>query len=300
MLRGKIDRMALTQLKIAPTGMRLHEWIALERGYFQTQGIEPVIRWDVVRGIQSSWRGKEYLERPQDTPFLGKSEPVDVINHCAWGSVCNAGAGLGKFVPDAYGIARWAIYVRADSRFHQPEDLADVPIAVGLRAGSHFNVPYRLEPYLPLERIKPLNVGGFGARLQALLDGEVEAASLLDPQISMADQLGLRRVIFDTFKTLWVVPEGADKATLDAYFRALERSEADLERDPSSCLPLWRYSIPAEFADRDWDFSRFDVGERFFHRALSREEFDQLVSEAERWGLADHMESKNYEELVLG
>ena len=50
---------------------------------------------------------------------------MDVINHCAWGSVCNAGAGLGKFVPDAYGVARWAIYVRPESTVRRPEDLAD-------------------------------------------------------------------------------------------------------------------------------------------------------------------------------
>ena len=73
----------------------------------------------------------------------------------------------------------------------EPEDLKDVPIAVGLRAGSHFNVPYRLEKYLPLENIKIVNTGGFGARLQALLNKEVEAASLLPPQIAMAEQLGL-------------------------------------------------------------------------------------------------------------
>src|SRR5262245_64964064 len=76
-----------------------------------------------------------------------------------------------------------------------------------MRAGSHFNVPYRLEKYLPLANIKTVNTGGFGARLKALLDGEVEAASLLPPQIAMAAQLGLRNVIEDTFKTLWWVPE---------------------------------------------------------------------------------------------
>src|SRR6059058_1423594 len=207
--------MALTQLKIAPTGMRLHEWIALERGYFQAHGIEPIVRWDIVSGIMSSWQGKAYKERPQDLPFVGAAEPVDVINHCAWGSVCNAGAGLGKFVPDAYGVARWAIYVKPDSPIRRPEDLADVPIAVGMRAGSHFNVPYRLEAHLPLERIKTVNVGGFGSRLQALLDGSVEAASLLDPQISMADQLGLRPVIANTFKTLWWVDERQDRGVMD-------------------------------------------------------------------------------------
>jgi hypothetical protein len=232
-------------------------------------------------------------------PFVGTAEPVDVINHCAWGSVCNAGAGLGKFVPDAYGVARWAIYVRPDSPIRQPVDLADVPIAVGMRAGSHFNVPYRLEEYLPLERIKTINVGGFGARLTALLNKEVEATSLLDPQISMADQLGLRQVIGNTFKTLWVVPHTAARATLDAYFRVLQQAEADLERDPASCLNLWRYSIPDEFKGHEWDFGRFDVGERFHYAPLPRAEFDELLRAAKRWGLDDHMQTRAYEELTL-
>lgn len=291
--------MTLTPLKIAPTGMRLHEWIALERGYFHDAGIEPIVRWDIVSGIMSSWKGKQYLERPQDAPFVGDAEPVDVINHCAWGSVCNAGAGLGKFVPDAYGVARWAIYVRADSPIREPRDLADVPIAVGMRAGSHFNVPYRLEGILPLDQIKTINVGGFGARLSALLDGEVDATSLLDPQISMADQLGLRRVIGNTFKTLWVVPPSADRTLMDAYFRVLQRADADLDRDPASCLPYWRYSIPAEFQDRAWDYARFDVGERFFYAPLAREEFDELVESAQRWGLDDFMQARSFEELAL-
>lgn len=291
--------MVLTPLKIAPTGMRLHEWIALERGYFQDAGIEPVVRWDIVSGIMSSWKGKQYLERPQDEPFVGRSESVDIINHCAWGSVCNAGAGLGKFVPDAFGVARWAIYVRPDSPVQRPEDLADVPIAVGMRAGSHFNVPYRLENLVPLDRIKTVNIGGFGARLSALLQGEVDAASLLDPQISMAGQLGMRRVIANTFKTLWVVPPTANRAIVDAYFRVLQRADADLERDPASCLPLWRYSIPVEFQDQAWDFSRFDVGERFFYAVLGRDEFDELLQAANRWGLDDYMQVRSFDELAL-
>jgi hypothetical protein len=172
-----------------------------------------------------------------------------------------------------------------------------VPIAVGMRAGSHFNVPYRLQEYLPLERIKTINVGGFGARLTALLKNEVEATSLLDPQISMADQLGLRRVIGNTFKTLWVAPPAANRATLDAYFRVLQEADADLERNPASCLPHWHYSIPAEFKDHEWDFARFDVGERFFYAPLERDEFDEILEAAQRWGLDDYMQSRSFEDL---
>ncbi len=289
--------MSLTRVQISPTGMRLHEWIALERGYFQDEGIEPDVKWDVVTGMMQSWKDLGYLERPQDRPFQAGEQTI--TNACAWGSVCNAGAGMGKFVSDAHGVARWAIYVRPDSRIQRPEDLANVPIAVGMRAGSHFNVPYRLEPYLPLDQIKPVNVGGFGARLTALLEGEFEAASLLDPQISMADQLGLRPVIADTFKTLWWVDPRYDRALLDAYFRVLERAERDLDRDPASSLPLWHYSIPPEFKDRPWDYSRFDVGERFRYEPLPRAEYDEIVAQVERWGLDDFMTQKAFDSLAL-
>ena len=66
-----------------------------------------------------------------------------------------------------------------------------------------------------------VNTGGFGARLRALLDGEVEAASLLPPQIDMARQLGLRMVMEDEFHTLWWVPETADQDDVRAYLRGL-------------------------------------------------------------------------------
>ena len=111
----------------------------------------------------------------------------------------------------------------------------------GLRAGSHFNVPYRLEKYMPLANIKTVNTGGFGARLKALLDKEVEAASLLPPQIDMAKQLGLRMVIEDSFHTLWWVPETADPDDVRAYLRGLDRAEKALDAiramiDPSASL----------------------------------------------------------------
>ena len=128
-------------------------------------------------------------------------------------------------VPDCYGVSPWSIFVRPPSKIRKPEELRDVPIAVGMRAGSHFNVPYRLEKYVPLQHIKTVNVGGFGARLQALLHDEVEAASLLPPQIDMAKQLGLREIIADEFKTLWWAPPAAPEAGVRGYLRALDRAE---------------------------------------------------------------------------
>src|SRR5262249_53333865 len=194
--------------------------------------------WATFRGTQSSWKGLSYFERPQDKPY---ADGRDVIQGaCVWGSICNASAGMGRFVPDAYGLSPWAIFVRPDSPIHRPEDLKDVPISVGVRAGSHFNVPYRLEKYLPLQHIKTVNTGGLGAPRKARLDAEAEAASRLPPQIAMAEQLGLRKVIEDTFKTLWWVPESSEPEVVQGYLNALDRAEKAMDADLATYLPLWK------------------------------------------------------------
>jgi hypothetical protein len=174
-----------------------------------------------------------------------------------------------------------------------------VPVAVGMRAGSHFNVPYRLEKHLPLEHIKTVNVGGFGARLKALLDREVDAASLLPPQIDMAAQLGLRQVLANEFRTIWWVPNSISTEAAGGYLRALDRAERALEADLPRYLPLWKYSIPAEFQDRQWDFSRFGRGERFVFKPFPREEFDVIFAQVERWGLDQYVKERDYENLTF-
>lgn len=290
--------MSATQhrVRIAPKGMGLNDFVAREEGFFEAEGLEVEFDWEILRGMQQSWKGLDYFERPQDKPY---AEKVDVIQSaCEWGTACNAGAGMGRMVTEAYGVSPWAIFVRPDSAIRKPEDLADVPVAVGLRAGSHFNVPYRLEKYLPLDRIKTVNIGGFGARLQALLDGEVEATSLLPPQIAMAEQLGMRKIIEDEFRTLWWVPAMAPEAAVSSYLRALHRAEEALQADLPKYLPLWRHAIPKEFQDRDWDFGKFGRGERFVPEAFERKDVEEIFSQVQRWDLDQYLKETDYDKIA--
>jgi NitT/TauT family transport system substrate-binding protein len=289
----------LKHVRVAPKGMGLNDFVAQEEGFFAQEGIEVEFDWKTFKGTQSSWKAYKYLERPQDKPYTEAKDKNLIQCACLWGTISNASAGMGRFVPDCYGVSPWAIFVRPESKVRKPEDLKDIPIAVGMRAGSHFNVPFRLEKYMPLEHIKTVNVGGFGARLKALLDGEVEAASLLPPQIDMAEQLGLRKIIADEFKTLWWVPETADLDEVRPYLRALDRAEKALQANLAKYLPLWKICIPQEFEHlHKWDFSRFTRGERFVYQPVPKTEFEEVMQQVERWGLDDYLKEKSFDNLV--
>jgi len=288
---------ALKRVKIAPKGMGLNDFVAQQEGFFEAEGLDVEFDWETFRGTQSSWKNLDYFQRPQDRPYTEDKQDV-IQGACVWGSICNASAGMGRFVPDAYGDSPWAIFVRPDSKIRRPEDLKDVPVSVGMRAGSHFNVPFRLEKYLPLENIKTVNTGGFGARLKALLDGEVEAASLLPPQIAMAEQLGLRKIIADTFHTLWWVPDDSEPEVVRGYLRALDRAEKQLDADLAKYLSLWKLAVPAEFETyHPWDFTKFGRGERFVYQAIPREEFDDTLAQVKRWGLDQYLKDRSFESL---
>src|SRR5262245_9654563 len=288
---------ALKRVKIAPKGMGLNDFVAHQENFFAAEGLDVEFDWKTFRGTQSSWKDVDYFHRPQDRPYTDEKQDV-IQGACVWGSICNASAGMGRFVPDAYGLSPWAIFVRPDSHIRRPEDLKDVPVSVGMRAGSHFNVPYRLEKYLPLENIKTVNTGGFGARLRALLDRDVEAASLLPPQIAMAEQLGLRKIIEDTFHTLWWVPDNSEPEVVRGYLRALDRAEKAMDADLAKYLPLWKLAVPAEFeTTHPWDFTRFGRGERFVYEAIPQSEFDDTLEQVKRWGLDQYLKDRSFANL---
>ena len=47
----------LTRIRIFPTGMRLHEWIAFEEGFFRAERLDPEVMWDVYLGQMKGWTG---------------------------------------------------------------------------------------------------------------------------------------------------------------------------------------------------------------------------------------------------
>lgn len=285
---------ALTPINVVPHFMRLHEWVALDAGLYQEHGLEPAILTDVMHDV-SSHGGDAYLKRPQDLPFLEGSEVAN--SACEWGSVCNAGAGMGRFVPDLYGVARNAFFAGPESRITRLSELADVPVGIGLMAGSHFTALHALELVLPKEKITVENVGGPGRRLQALLEGEVEVANLLDPEIAIAESKGLRRIASGEFRTLFWVSPGIPQHALDGYFAALRQADAALRGEPGRWLHLWERNVPPALAG-EYDWSKFGLGELLVFERYPADTFDESVAFARRWGLDKNMKESDYAALA--
>jgi NitT/TauT family transport system substrate-binding protein len=258
-------------INVVPHFSRLHEWVALEEGHFQDEGLEPEILTDVMHSV-SSHRGDEYGQRPQDLPFVQGEEVAN--SACEWGTACNAGAGMGRVVPDLYSVGRYAIFVRPGSRIERLYELRDVPVGIGMMAGSHFTTLKTLGEVLPKEHVKVVHSGGPGQRLLALLDGEAEAANLLDPEISIAEAKGLSK-----------------------FFGALKRAEEALEQNTSKYLRLWERNVPPAL-EGDYDYTEFGRGEKLVFEPYSQEMFEDAMQFAQAWGLHEHVRERRYEALL--
>lgn len=281
-------------VRVVPHFSRLQEWIALEEGYFQDEGLEPEMLPDVMHAV-SSHHGDQYGQRPQDLPFVQRMEVVN--SACQWGTACNAGAGMGKLVPDLYTVGRFAIFTRPGSKIQRLADLWDVPVGIGEMAGSHFTTLGVLEQVLPAAHIKTVHTGGPGERLLALLRGEVEAATILDPEIAIAEAKGLRELARGEFLiTFWVGP-GVDRTILNAYFRALKRADESLSQNPEQYMHLWERNVPPGLKG-EYDYTTFGLGEKFVFEPYTEEMFQGAIHFAQRWNLHTHIRDSQYDHLI--
>jgi hypothetical protein len=94
------------KVSVAPKGMGLNDFVAMQEGFFRDEGLDVEFDMKTFRGTQISWKDLQYFDRPQDRPY---SDGRSVIQGaCAWGSVCNAGAGMGNSCPTATASHRGA------------------------------------------------------------------------------------------------------------------------------------------------------------------------------------------------
>jgi hypothetical protein len=259
--------------------MRLQEWIAEEKDYFRAEGLDYEFRDELI-----SKEGRKHdlgrLVGAYQTFEQGRTTNVSCA--CHWTVNVAASNGHGRLYADVYSVAPAGIFVAPESPVKAPEDLAGVPISVGIQSGSHYSTIQALERFLKPEEIKlSFEEGLLFRRMESLLDRTAPAVALFSGPYYFAEQLGFRKVVDTTFMIATMLTGDPDLDDVRRYFRALRRAQRDLDLRPEAYTHYYKKEFPAKFLDQ-MDTRRWGPGERIVFEPYTKEVYEQAFEWIER------------------
>jgi NitT/TauT family transport system substrate-binding protein len=208
----------------------LPELVAYHEGLFEKEGLD--IEWaDREKGVEKKTEIDVTSPKGVD-PFASHGKlleqgQADLYNACEWGNYCRVqdtrtgSRQIGRRAIIAYA----AIVVGPDSPVYTPQQLADKTVGVPFYFGSHYLALHLLEGFLPRENIKLCrSPNGSRYRLDSLMKGEVDATTLTEPHITLAEKKGCRIVCSSLFHGTEVASDRVDAETYAAFNRAVREA----------------------------------------------------------------------------
>jgi hypothetical protein len=261
----------MSEFVIAPH-MRLHEWVAEEKGYFAAEGLDYEFRDEL---ISDDGKRHDLGDRVGAYQTFERGRSCDVSSACHWTVDVAASSGHGKLYPECYSVSPCGLFVHPDAGITRPQDLAGVPISVGYQSGSHYSTIQALEPYLDSEDIKLSFADGLlFRRMEKFIDAEVPAVSAFSGPFYFLEQLGYRKVVDTTFMMATIISGSPDPGDVRKYFRALRRAQVDIDLRPELYVRLYLKEFPERFHDQI-DLSKWGPGERLVFERYTREMFEE-------------------------
>jgi NitT/TauT family transport system substrate-binding protein len=218
--------------------------VARDEGYFRDEELD--IEFVTAPGMAQVTTESEILnrqvmfDRPLDTMY--NDGGLDQYRMCEWGILKRAveaedcGLRSRKIVALGAAMSKFAIVVAPDSEFYEPEQLKDKPIALTPNNGSNFTTLKMMEGYLSREHLKTTQAGTMRDRLEAVKQGKVAAACVMEPWISVAQKQGFRILIEAHSSRSEAASDDLDGPTLAAMFRAQTRAVRKFHEDPTPYL----------------------------------------------------------------
>ncbi len=220
----------------------LPELVAYDEGLFAAEGLEVEF---VRRGENAPKQADRSITSPvQVNPFASHGSSLEtgkaaMFNACEWGNYGRAeasatgGRQLGRRAIIAYG----ALVVAPDSDVYTPQQLAYKTVGVPYHAGTHYLALLMLEGFLPREAITTcLAPNGAGRRYRALLNHELDATTLTEPYITVAERAGCRIILEAPFHGTEVASETVDADTYRAFNRAVREAVRRINADKRKYL----------------------------------------------------------------
>ncbi|GAA5115438.1 ABC transporter substrate-binding protein [Pseudonocardia adelaidensis] len=281
--------------------VRLHEWVAQERGFFTDEGLAYEFDAGFAGGSApgvSAASAAPLQVRTGAFEDMEAGRSSDVSCACHWAVNAAATAQHGKMYGRAYSVCPSGIYVAADSSLRAPADLAGVEVGVGYHSGSHYSALQALEAFLPREQVT-LGFYGFPFdRTRLLLEGKVPAVNAWGASAYVLEQRGFRKLVDTTFVMGFLLAAEVDAEDAERYFRALLRAQQEIDLEPHRYTRHWARELPADLLELV-DVRRFGPGERIVPQPYTREMFDRTQGWMREWELLDVAAPVRYEAAVL-
>jgi NitT/TauT family transport system substrate-binding protein len=208
----------------------LPELVAFDEGLFEKEGL--AIEWaDRDKGVEK--KTDTQITTPKGVnPFsshgrLLEQGQADMYNACEWGNYCRVqDTGVGSRQLGRRGIVTYAaIVVRPESPVYTAQQLANRTVGVPFYFGTHYLALHLLEGFLPRELIKVCRApNGSRFRFDSMMRGEIEATTLTEPYITLAEKKGCRTICSAFYHGTEVASDKVDAATYGAFNRAVKEA----------------------------------------------------------------------------
>ena len=273
----------------------LPELVAYHEGLFAAEGLE--ITW-VDRTRSAPRRTDPSITDPNAISSLlshGSASELgqaSLYNACEWGNYRRsqdnrAGARqVGRRAIIAFG----AIIVRPDSGIYTPQQLAHKTIGLPYHAGTHYLALQLLEGFLAREDITTcLAPNSSRLRYDSLLNGELDATTVTEPYITLAEKEGCRVIAMAPYHGTEVATADVDAEVYGAFNRAIREAVRRINADKRKYL---RYFIDYHRSDPrvaaltvdDFDPARLQVIEP---EPIPRDELRRTYQWMLKWDLLD-------------
>ena len=208
----------------------LPELVAYDEGLFEKEGL--IIEWaDRDAGLEKKTQ-LDVTSPKGANPFashgrLLEQGKADMYNACEWGNYCRVqDTGMASRQLGRRGIVTYAaIVVRPDSPVYTAQQLAGRTVGVPFYFGTHYLALHLLEGFMPRDMIKLCNApNGSRGRFDSMMKGEIEATTLTEPYITLAEKKGCRTICAAFYHGTEVASDRVDAETYGAFNRAVREA----------------------------------------------------------------------------
>lgn len=278
----------------------LPELVAYDEGLFAQEGLE--VEWADRKEAHAKAIEYTITSPKAANPFSSHGKMLeqgkaDMYNGCEWGNYCrvqDTAAGSRQLGRRAI-VSYTAIVVRPDSPAYTPQQLANRLIGVPFYFGTYYAALHMLEGFLRRDEIKMCNLSSTSRhRYAALMRGDIEATTLGEPYITLAEKNGCRALCSTFFHGTEVASDKVDAETYAAFNRAVREAVRRINADKSAYM---HYFIDF-YADKDPDVAKLEVADLRESRLvvcdpapIPLDEMQRTVEWLKSWGMLEETSS---------